>query len=214
MRNGLIRLVSAIAFASTLATAGCGSSSGNGAAVGTGGNSSNGGAVGTGGNSSNGTSVTTLGDTKALNALTTVEATQLCKDTYAYFGIAIPKATTCKYKGLSFATQSSASSDSQFQQVCTQNETACLQTGAGVGTADNPGCSGISTCAATVAQYSACISDEVTAFNASLNGLPSCTSATSASTSAVWKVMIPTAPASCDSLTTECPDLTPPSPSY
>ena len=191
-------------------TVGTGGSSSSGGTVGTGGSSSSGGAVGTGGSSSGGISVTTISNTTALNA---ADATQLCKDTYAYFGKAIPMATACKYKGLSFATSSSATSDSQFQQVCTDHETACLQSGSGVGSADDPGCSNIpSTCTATVAEYSACISDEVAAFNQSMNGLPSCATATSADGSAVWQVMIPTPPASCDSLTNECQALSPPAP--
>ena len=201
-----------------------GSSSSGGAAV-TGGSSSSGGAVGTGGSSSSsggqagggatgGGSVTTLSDTKALNALTAADATQLCKDVYAYFGKTIPMATACKYKGLSYATSSSAPTDTQFRQICTEHETSCTQANSGVGSADNPGCNDIpSTCTATVAQYSACISDEVTAFNTAVDGLPSCAASTSATISAVWEVMTPTTPASCDALTaTKCPDLTLPTP--
>ena len=200
-------------------TVGTGGSSSNGGTVGTGGSSSSGGTVGTGGSSgsggtggssSGGISVTTISDTTALNA---ADATQLCKDTYAYFGRAIPMATACRYKGLSFATSSSATSDSQFQQVCTDHETACLQAGSGVGSADDPGCSDIpSNCTATVAEYSACTSDEVAAFNQGMNGLPSCATATSANGSAVWQIMIPTPPASCDSLTNKCQELYPPAP--
>src|SRR5450759_1196942 len=108
-------------------TGGTGGSSGSGAAVAKCGSSSSGGAVGTGGTSSSGTSVTTLSGTKALNALTTADATQLCKDTYAYFGKTISMVTACKYKGLSYATSSSAPSDSQFQQVCTDHEATCTQ---------------------------------------------------------------------------------------
>jgi hypothetical protein len=100
-----------------------------------------------------------------------------------------------------------------MQQVCTDHEAACLQAGSGVGSADDPGCNDIpSTCTATVAEYSACISDEVEAFSQGMNGLPSCATSTSASMSAVWQVMVPTAPASCDSLTNECPELSPPAP--
>jgi hypothetical protein len=280
MRKGLIGLVSALAFASTMVSVGCGSnpgkgvtggSSSTGGAVGSGGSSSTGGAVGSGGSSSTGGkvgsggssstggqvgsggssstggqvgsggssstggkvgsggssstggqagggasgegSVTTLSGTEALNALTAADATQLCKDTYAYFGKAIPMATACKYKGLSTATSSSASTDSQMQQICTDHETACTQAGSGVGSADNPGCSALpSTCTATVTQYSACISDEVAIFIQGMSGLPSCATATSASISAVWEVMAPTSPDSCDSLANKCPELSPPTP--
>jgi hypothetical protein len=225
MRTGPI--VNALLLASSMVTTGCGSTTGGGGAagaggtsntggaVGTGGRSSAGGAGGTGGTSSNGTSVTTLGDTKSLNALSAAEITQLCKDTYAYFGKAVPMATACQYKGLSFATSSSAPSDSQFQQICRDQETTCTQAGTGLGSADNPGCSDIpSSCTATVAQYSACVSDELVAFNQGMIGLPSCATATSAVISAVWRVMAPTPPASCDSLSVTCPELSPPNPSY
>jgi hypothetical protein len=179
--------------------------------VGSGGSSNTGGQAG--GVAGGGGSVTPLSDTKALNALTAADATQLCKDVYAYFGKTIPMATACKYKGLSYATSSSAPTDTQFRQICTEHEASCTKANSGVGSADNPGCSDIpSTCTATVAQYSACISDEVAAFNQALAGLPTCAASTSAGISAVWEVMAPTAPASCDSLSNKCPDLTPPTP--
>ena len=194
MRNGLIGLASAMVLVSTMVTAACSSSSSSGGTggtsssggsvgtggtsssggtVGTGGSSDSGGTVGTGGSSSGATAVTTLNDGLALKALTTADAAQLCKDTYAYFGKTIPMATACKYKGLSYATSSSAPSDSQFQQVCKDHEATCTQAGSGVGSATDPGCSALpSTCTATVAQYSACISDEVVTFNQGVSGPP------------------------------------------
>jgi hypothetical protein len=39
------------------------------------------------------------------------EATQLCNDAYAYFGHAISRATSCKWKGLAYAISSSAPTD-------------------------------------------------------------------------------------------------------
>jgi hypothetical protein len=216
MRSGFIGLVSAFGLALVTA-AGCGSNTG---ATGTGGSSSSGGSVGTGGSSSSGGSIGTGGSSSSggtigtgLNALTSADATQLCKDVYAYFGKSIPMATACKYKGLSYATSSSAPSDAEFQQSCKDHEATCTQSGSGVGSATNPGCGPIpSTCTATVAEYSACISDEVTLFNQGVSGLPGCATAGSASNSAVWLVMVPTPPASCDSLANKCPDLTPPVP--
>ena len=164
--------------------------------------------------SSSGSSVTTLSDTKALGALTAAEVTQLCKDVYAYFGREISMATACKYRGLSDATSSSPPTDSQMQQTCKDHENACTQAGTGVGSADKPGCSNIpSTCTATVAEYSACIRDEVAVFNQGVSGLPSCATALSANMSAVWEVMAPgTPPASCDSLSNKCPALSQPVP--
>jgi hypothetical protein len=158
--------------------------------------------------------VTSLGDSKALNALSAADATQLCKDVYAYFGKTIPMATACKYKGLSYATSSSAPTDAQFQKACTDHEAACTQANSGVGSATDPGCGDLPPkCTATIAQYSACITDEVAAFLHGMDGLPSCATSTTAGNSAVWVVMVPpTAPASCDSLTQNCPELSPPVP--
>jgi len=229
MRNGLIGLTSAVVLFSTMATAGCGSnssgggtggSSSSGGVVGTGGSSSSGGVVGTGGSSSSGGqagggaggggSVTNLSGTKALNALTAEEATKLCDDTYAYFGSAIPQATACKWKGLSYATSSSAPTQDKLRSNCTSKETGC-QAADPSAVWPNPGCGDLpSTCTATVAEYSACISDEVTDFNQTVNGLPSCTEFTSAGTSAIWDAMGANAPAGCTSLTDKCPDLYPP----
>jgi hypothetical protein len=238
MRNGLSGLVSALVLASTMVIAGCGSNAssggtggnastggaaGTGGKSGTGGSASTGGAVGTGGSTSTGgqagggasgeSPVTTLSGTTALGALTATDATQLCKDTYAFFGKAIAMTTACKYKGLSYATSSSAPTDSQFRQICTDRETTCMQKGTGVGSADDPGCGDLPpSCKATVAQYSACMSDEVAAFNQGVGGLPSCATATSASISAVWEVMIPSVPPSCDAINNKCPELSLPSP--
>jgi len=201
MRNGLIGLMRAMALG-LMATAGCGSTPGT--TGGTGGNGSSG-SGGTGG----GSSVTTLSGGKAVGALTMAEATQLCNDTYAYFGTAIPKATSCKWKGLIYAASSSAPSQSALQQACTTKETSCLSTDPW---ANNPGCSDIpSTCTATVAEYSACISDEVAAFIPTVNGLPTCPTLTS-TLPIIDAQTAGTPPASCTSLGDKCPDLSIPSP--
>ncbi len=213
MRNGFVGLVSAVVLGS-MAAAAC---SGSGGTGGTGGTSSGGGTGGTGGTSSGGgtggatgNAVTTLSGGTAVNALTTAEVTQLCNDTYAYFGSAIPKATTCKWRGLSYAASSSAPSQSVLQQNCTSKETACQPTDPW---ADNLGCNDIpSTCAATVAAYAACISDEVAAFVQAVNGLPTCATLTSAGTAAIVEAQIANPPASCASLMNTCPDLYPPGP--
>ena len=193
----------AIALAS-MAAAGCSSGGGSG---GTGGTSSGG---GTGGGAGSAGMVTTLAPTSAVNALSPAEVIQLCNDTYAYFGSAIPKATTCKWKGLAYAASSSAPTDAQAQTNCTNKESSCNQ---GDPWADNLGCNDIpSTCTATVAAYSACISDEVAAFTQTVNGLKSCAMLTRADTPALFEVMTAAPPASCMALTNQCPELSPPSP--
>lgn len=189
-----------------------GSSSGGGGTMGTGGSSNSGGSAGTDGGASGGGAVTSLSSTKAVSALTSAEGTQLCNDTYAYFGSAIPKATTCKWKGLAFAASSSAPSDAVAQQNCTTQQNSCQQSADPW--ANNPGCNSIpSSCTATVAQYSACIRDEVAAFVQLVNGFPACagvtTSVSSAINNALGSGMMPP---SCTALTDACPDLTPPTP--
>jgi hypothetical protein len=155
--------------------------------------------------------VTTLSPDRAVNALSPAEVTQLCNDTYAYFGSAIPKATTCKWKGLSYAASSSAPSDAVIQQNCTGQQTACQQTADPW--ANNSGCNDIpATCTATIGQYSACISDEVAAFIQTVNGFPMCASLMRTDASAILNAIAADPPASCASLTNTCPDLYPPGP--
>jgi hypothetical protein len=217
MRNGLFGFLSAALLASMAATA-CSSSGGTGGTAGTSsgggsggtGGTSTGGGTGGGGGTASGASVTTLSGSTAVNALTAAQVTQLCDDTYAYFGSAIPKATTCKWRGLSYAASSSAPSQTVLQQNCTNKETACQPTDPW---ANNLGCNDIpSTCTATVAQYSACISDEVAAFIQAVNGLPICTALTSAGTAAVVDAQTASPPAGCASLMDTCPELYPPGP--
>jgi hypothetical protein len=197
----------------TTAAVGC-SSPGSGGA---GGNSGTAGTTGTGGTSAGGTggssarTVTTLNGGTALNALMPAEVTQLCDDTYAYFASAIAKATTCKWKGLAFGASSSAPTDAQLQQNCTNKETSCQQV-------DNPwsdnlGCNEIpATCTATVAQYAACIADEVTAFIQLVNGFPVCAMLMRSNASEILNAIAAEPPASCASLMNTCPDLYPPAP--
>lgn len=196
MRNGLIGILGKIAFASTMATAACSSSGNGGAAVG---GSSPGGSASTGGQSAGGNGaatggsfngpVTNLDGTKALNALTAAEATQLCKDTYTYFAAVIPGATTCKWKGVYFATQSSAPDQATLTANCKNQETPCQSNPAGVYA--TPNCSDLpSDCAGTtVAQYSTCVKDASTAFIQDVAALPSCDAFTSASWTPVWNIV-------------------------
>jgi len=202
MRYGSIGVVTAMVLAAAMTAGGCGGGSGGSA-----------GAGGTGGaDASTGTAVTSLSGARALNALTTAEANQLCNDTYGYFASAIPQGTECKWKGLSYAASSSAPSQTVLQQNCTTQENACLQ--ADGGASSNPGCGDIPPdCTATVAQYSTCISDEVSAFSQTVGGLPSCATLTSAGTGAIFDAQTGgTPPASCASLSNACPALYPPSP--
>ena len=167
----------------------------SGGAPPTGGAPASGGALATGGapasggtQAGGGDSVTTLSGTTALNALTEAEVTQLCDDTWAYFASAISAETFCKYRGLSFATSSSAPSEEDLRANCTEKENAC-RGDPGTAWSGNPGCSAPSSdCMATVAEYSTCIRDTAADFTQTVNGMPSCGEFTSGAegTGAVW----------------------------
>src|SRR3569832_1995360 len=233
MRNGLTRLAQAMMLAWAMAGAGCsssggGSTSGSGGATSSGGNSGSGGTTSSGGNSgsggatgagggsaaggSHGTTVTTLPGGTASNALSTAQASQLCDDTYAYFGSAIPMATKCKWQGLAYGASSSAPSASILQQKCMTQSTSCSQTTDPWAT--NNGCSDLpKTCTATVADYAACIAAEVTLFTQTVGALPDCSALMMSDVSAIMDAETGgTLPDSCASLMNSCPDLYPPTP--
>jgi hypothetical protein len=157
--------------------------------------------------------LTTCGEPTGLGALTGEEAAQLCDETYSYFGSAIPQATACRWRGLAYATSSSFSSEEQLRQNCTNEEARCLDADSSA-VWPNPGCSEIpSSCAATEADYHACISDQVASFNQVVSGLPSCDKLTLAGTAAIWEAQTSLTPENvCMSLQTACPGLSPPSP--
>jgi hypothetical protein len=199
----------ATALASLMAGAGCSSTSnGSGAGGGTGGS-----ATGTGGTAGGtGSSVTGVSGTKTIGSLSAAEATQLCNDTYGYFGTAIPHATACKWNGLYRAASSSSMTTDQLRTGCSLAENSCLQSDAAAFT--NPGCGDVpKTCTATVAQYATCITDEVALFNQTVNGFPSCMTVTMAGTGPIFDALAGgTPPASCTSLGDACPALLVPNP--
>jgi hypothetical protein len=191
-------------------TAGSGGSAGSGAAAGTGGAAGSGVAAGAGG-ASGGGGVTSLSDATVVSTLTMAQAEQLCNDTYAYFGSAIPQATACKWQGLAYAASSSAPTEEKLRQNCTDHEGSCNTAG---GPMYNPSCSSIpATCTATVGEYSACIAEEVTAFGQAVSGLSTCDALTRDNAIAVSDVQSAAPAPSCASLTDKCPDLYPPNPS-
>ncbi|MBN1608189.1 MAG: hypothetical protein JW940_16265 [Polyangiaceae bacterium] len=224
MRNGLVGLASAmVVVGAAMATAGCSSSgetAGTGGTESTGGSSSSGGTVGTGGTEStggsssstgggtSGGSVTSLSGTVALSALTAAEAAQLCSDAVAYYRSAIDRASLCKWQGLAFGVSSSAPTDAKLQENCAGQETTCLQADP-----QSASCSEIpSPCTATVAEYSACITDQAAAFTQGVSTLPGCATVTTADKPALWEFMTAELPASCTLLDATCAGLNPPPP--
>jgi hypothetical protein len=230
MRNELIGLLSVTLLAATMGVASCadygasndatgGTGAGTGGAVGT-----SGGATGTGGSTSGGATgtggagedpITTLSGTTTLSALTADQATQLCTDSYAYYYFTgITKETVCKWRGLSYATSSSAPTVEKLRSNCTSKEDPCLADPAAA-VASNPGCSSFpANCAATVAEYSTCIKALATSFTATVAAIEECAVLTNgdAGTGAVFAAQGATSPASCTFPT--CSGLYPPNPLF
>jgi alpha-L-arabinofuranosidase len=185
-------------------TAGAGGGAGAGGVKGTGGSA--GGAGGTGGGGA-GTDVTSISGSSTIGSLDASQGTKLCDDTYAYFNKTIPQATACHWKGIAYATSSSAPTEAKLQQNCTNQESACNAGDAGSVWA-NPGCGDMpKSCTATVADYSTCIKDQAADFNKTVDALSACASFTQAGTAAIWDVMAKDPPASCASLSNKCADL-------
>ncbi len=212
MRNGLMALLSAGAF---VAVAGCAdytadddpedeapaATGGGGASEATGGGGS--GATGGGGAPSGGAGAATGGDGTGatdggesisptisggvvLNTLTDEQFTQLCDDTWDYFGANVQLDTICKYRGLSLATSSSARSDEEAAGICTEQVSTC-QTNPDTAWSGNSGCSSIpDDCTATVAEYSACIEATAAAFSEAVGEMPLCADFSSAASDMVW----------------------------
>jgi hypothetical protein len=203
MRHGLTGLFGTLLFASATAMTGCSDGSTEETPAGGG---------GSGGTGGGGTDVTTLAASATLSTLTPADTTKLCDDTYAYFRTAIPTATGCKWKGLSFATSSSAPTQEQLRANCTEKETGCMADPV-TAFASNPGCSPPpANCGATVAEYSTCIRDQVAFFNQTVNAIENCAVLTSTGTDAVWAALGSNPPASCSFAA--CPGLFPPNPLY
>jgi hypothetical protein len=197
-----------MAVASAMATAGCGGGDDGGTAAG-GGTAGAGGSAGGGAGGGGGASFTTVASTAIISTLPPADSMKLCDDTYAYFRTAIATADACKWKGLSFATSSSAPTEEQLRANCTEKETQCLaDPAAALGV--NASCSFPTTCTTTVAEYAACITDEVAFFNQTVSSMPSCATLTMVGTQAVSGALTAAPPASCTF--NGCPDLFPPNP--
>ena len=215
MRNTGIGFVGALVLTS-IATFSCSSSGGNAGTAGspgTGGTAATGGSSGTGAaavggsSTSSGGSVTTLSGAKSLGSLTASEATQLCTDTYGYYGRVITRASLCKASGLTFSVSSSAPDDTTLQQNCKSRESTCLTN------SNSPTCSNIpQPCTATIAEYSTCVTDIATAFGQGVAALAGCATVTRNDLSAVWDFSTAPLPSSCTSLDATCPGLDVPIP--
>lgn len=226
MRNGWIGLAGALVGAALMTAAGCsgGTGSGNGSGgsgSGSGGprtggsGSGNSGATGSGGSGGSAgaaSAVTTLASNRALNSLTMTEANQLCSDTGAYVSSSVTRTDRCRFAGLKYAASSSAPTDNDLRVNCSSLESDCNQPdGAATFTAV---CFEIpTTCTATVAQFSACLRDEVALYKQRYATLPVCSALVRADLEGINQIVqdVPQA-AGCLTLANVCPDYTPPVP--
>ncbi len=195
-----------------LALVGAGCSGGSGA-IGSTGGGTGGNSTGTGGSGGGGTAkVTTLADTKAFKDLTDAELTQLCNDTFAYFGSSISSADRCKWAGLQAASSSSPESDAKMQTTCATHQNLCNTADAGTGS--NFYCFGSidPLCTATVAQYSTCISDETAGFGNTVKGFPACGAIKISDVPSIMDAELATPPASCATFANACSGLDVPNP--
>lgn len=153
-----------------------------------------------------------LSGTKTVGMLNQAEVAQLCNDAYARYSAKIPKATTCKWDALDFASSTSAQSDDKIREYCTMQETTC--TGKADPWAMHPDCSDPPMgCAVTIDEYFKCIDDMVMPFTQTVTGLPMCSVLKTSDTAAIIAAKSGgTPPASCSALTTKCQDLTIPGP--
>jgi len=223
MRTGLIELAGALVLVATMAAGGCSQGGGGGTtgtagsaggATGTAGSAGGttgtgggaGGATGTGGGAGGG-SVTSISGSRTLGSLTKAESDQLCDDTKAYFMTAISKANSCKFSALSNAASTSAPNDTVLRTNCTSMETSC-NASATMGPGAATSCfMPPATCTATVAQYSACISDGAALLNQSATTLPSCSAVRLADITPIFgAVEALYQAAGCMVLTAACPD--------
>jgi hypothetical protein len=210
MRDGLIgRVALIVALATPAGVGGCSSgTSSPGGSGGTGGSS-----AATGGSGGGGTAaVTTLAGTKAFKDLTDAELTQLCNDTFAYLGSSITSADRCKWAGLQASSSSSPMSDAMMQMTCATQQDRCNSADGGTGS--NSSCFGSidPSCTATVAQYSACISDETAGFSNIVKGFPACSAVKVADIPSVMNAEGGTPPASCATFMNACSSLDVPNP--
>ena len=166
--------------------------------------------VGCGGGSGGGGSVTSVSGSKPLGTLTSSEQTKLCNDTGAYIGRSLSKADTCRLAAFVLAALSGASTDAELRTACSMAESQCNSAPSSGGTTGT--CDPIpASCTATVDQYSACVSAEVTATKQSLQSIPSCSTITLADlTSGGTGGDNAPPPQACVDFTAACPGYTVP----
>jgi hypothetical protein len=145
-------------------------------------------------------------------SLTPAQQTQICNDLNNYSLHNISQANFCKYAGVATAAfllaSDSSTTDATLQSACAQTVTEC--NGSPPDTSGST-CdfSGVATCSsdATIADFNACVTDQVSAQNAAFASLPACSAVTKTWLNSNSSAGTTTEPASCVSLDAKCPDV-------
>lgn len=192
-------------------SAGNPASAGNGNASGSG---QGGGSSGGPGSSMGGTSNPNPGgyssglpSDKQLGALTDAEAAALCKKLSDYFSdsTSVGKNVedfTCRLSSALTALFTAPQTDAALQSSCKSLYATCTASPAATTeTCKKPD----ATCTATIAEYDACINDQIAAITQIGMAFPTCDMLTLASASTALGGSEPTSPASCQSVQAKCP---------
>jgi hypothetical protein len=145
--------------------------------------------------------------------LTPAQQMQICTDVTNYTAHNISQANACKFAGVESAAFALAFSpdmtDADLQSACSQAVTQCNST-----PPDTSGSTcdftGVATCSAdaTIADFNACTTAEVSAENTAFGAVPACSALTKAwLTSNGDSIGAIVEPASCTSLAAKCPDV-------
>ena len=189
--------------------------SGNPGTAGSGGGSSAGSGSSMAGasNSSTGTFSSGLPGDKVLGTLTDDESAALCKkisDSFAD-GTTVAKSVedfTCRFSSILSALFMTPATDAALQAQCKSMYDTCI---AGPSTSTETCKKPDATCTATVAEYDACVNDQLKALSQLGNILPTCDKITLASASTLLTGSGTETPASCQTVETKCPSApTPP----
>jgi hypothetical protein len=211
---------------STSGSAGASGSSGNGSAGadgGAGAGAGSGGGAGSAGAGATPTFMSTLPAATPLAQISLAQLTTICTELNAYRSNLAKSAgfapVDCKYAGIfsGMSTVGPVATDDQVRQACSTAVSNCVATPTQPFTLD---CSvaPFNDCAATVAQYTACLNDSVAAAEVSVASLPSCSALSVAlfrsDSGSVMSLPTLTAPASCVTYAAACPtsagDIPPP----
>jgi len=145
---------------------------------------------------------------KQLGSLTDDEAAALCKKLSEYFadGSAVSKSfeeMTCRLGSVVLATLGGPATDAALQASCKGFYDSCVA----APTMNSESCGKAdASCTATVGEYEACVNDSVKQIGQLGTAVPACDKLTLSSAATVFAGGASTSPASCQAVSTKCPN--------